>query len=715
MLGVCLLLPAFLGAQPAFSTNGLVAFYPFNSNANDESGNGLNGSVFGATYTTDRFGREGRALRFDGVDDWVAVTGAGLNISNSITLVGFLKYEGNNPNHAGENGIFERGIASNIGGYAMRLTYGGVLGGLVSNPYAWFSVTAKPLGTNRWYHFAMAYDGANVRMYLDGLLAGTYAAGTNRLPGSSLLDGYVLSIGRESIHYFWGVLDDLRLYNRALSDSEVGALYAYERYLEPTWEPAGIMSEGRVLHASALLPDGRVLVSGGQSTGHLANAELYYPSTNGWTPAAAMAFKRREHTLTLLDNGKVLAAGGINETGGVTVCELYDPATGLWSATGSLNVQRYAHTATKLLNGKVLVASGCFGGSHTTSAEIYDPATGQWTTTGSLGSPRCMHEAVLLPDGRVLVAGGYAWSDFWRTSEVYNPATGTWSPAASMNSPRYRFASAMLRNGKVLAVGGASANNSSLPVASAEVYDPLLNVWTLVGSMSTNRYSFKATLLPNGDVLVAGGATFGGVALPTAELFSPQSGQWTPTASMQMPRSGHTANLMLNGRILVTGSSPNAPHLAETFIIPPPRRATAVAVITNGVVASIRILDGGYGYSEPPVILIVGSGGSGATAAATVVNGVVTAITVTNPGSGYTSAPAVSIASPPFSPELAVEVSKVRVRLKVVLGRRYILESSFNLSSWTQVGDAFVAQAEELAQEFDVNTTGRFFRVQQVP
>ncbi len=147
----------------------------------------------------------------------------------------------------------------------------------------------------------------------------------------------------------------------------------------------------------------------------------------------------------------------------------------------------------------------------------------------------------------------------------------------------------------------------------------------------------------------------------------------------------------------------------------PPRKATSTADIVNGFVVGAKITDGGFGYDTAPTVLLIGGGGSGATATATVVNGMVTAITIINSGSGYTSAPSIQIASPPFAPSLDIEVSKVSVRLKVVLGRKYQLEASTDLKTWTSTGPAFVAQAEELAQEFDVNQVGRYFRINQVP
>ena len=147
----------------------------------------------------------------------------------------------------------------------------------------------------------------------------------------------------------------------------------------------------------------------------------------------------------------------------------------------------------------------------------------------------------------------------------------------------------------------------------------------------------------------------------------------------------------------------------------PPKKATATSQVVNGFVVGVKITDFGFGYETAPTVLLVGGGGTGATATATVLNGVVTAITITNPGSGYTSAPLVRIASPPFTPKLAIEVSKVNVRLSVVLGRKYQIESSSDLANWKPASAVFIAQDEELIQEFDVNTAGSYYRINQVP
>lgn len=147
-----------------------------------------------------------------------------------------------------------------------------------------------------------------------------------------------------------------------------------------------------------------------------------------------------------------------------------------------------------------------------------------------------------------------------------------------------------------------------------------------------------------------------------------------------------------------------------------PHRASAVADLTEGVISGIRIVDPGYGYGTNPPVVIITPGNTGqAVGVAQVSNGVVTSIDVTSPGMGYNSAPAVRIASPPFKPNLNVEISRVKVSINVVLGRKYQMESTKDMVTWTPTGPTFIAEDEQLEQEFEVDAVGRYFRINQVP
>lgn len=145
-----------------------------------------------------------------------------------------------------------------------------------------------------------------------------------------------------------------------------------------------------------------------------------------------------------------------------------------------------------------------------------------------------------------------------------------------------------------------------------------------------------------------------------------------------------------------------------------PHKATGTATLVNGFVVGAVITDAGCGYTNAPTVLVQGGGGSGATATAVVSNGVVVAINITSTGSGYTSAPKIVIGSPPFVPTVSIAVSKVKVTQNVVLGRSYVLEASTNLDTWTATGPQFTADSEIIVNEFDVEVTGRFFRIRQV-
>jgi N-acetylneuraminic acid mutarotase len=283
-----------------------------------------------------------------------------------------------------------------------------------------------------------------------------------------------------------------------------------------------------------------------------------------WTTTGSLNTARDLHTATLLQNGQVLVAGGESFNGTTTKTlastELYHPSTGSWTTTGSLNVARDHFTITLLNNGNVLAAGGYYydpvqGPIALASAELYTPATGTWTYTGSLHTARWNHSATLLQNGEVLVAGGESFSgtttNTFASAELYDPATGTWTTTGSLHTARYEQTATLLTNGQVLVAGGNTGVFVGL--ASAELYDPATGTWKTTGSMRTVRRGHTMTLLANGQVLVAGGADSAGTYLASAELYDPAHGKWTATGTMNQARESHTATLLTSGQVLVAG------------------------------------------------------------------------------------------------------------------------------------------------------------------
>ncbi len=368
------------------------------------------------------------------------------------------------------------------------------------------------------------------------------------------------------------------------SDRSGGAggidLYTSTRTLPtPSWRNTGHLNTGRDSHTATLLLNGKVLVAGGNdSNGTLKSAELYDPATGTWSNTGNLNTDRAFHTATLLPGGKVLVAGGFNCGPPPRSCfelrsaELYDPAAGTWSNTGNLNVPRDSHTATLLQNGKVLVAGGFFSGGEQNRGELYDPATGTWSNTGNLNMARELHSATLLPNGKVLVAGGAIncvnFCFDLNSAELYDPAAGTWSYTGNLNATRELHTATLLPNGNVLVAAGFISIDNGQLANSAELYDPATGIWGNTGNLNTGRAYHTATLLPNGNVLIAGGFNFSNDLpniIDSAEIYDSTTGTWSNTASLNTARRFHTATLLLNGKVLAAGGSFNVANTAELY------------------------------------------------------------------------------------------------------------------------------------------------------
>jgi hypothetical protein len=207
---------------------GLVAYYPFNGNANDESGNGNNGTVNGATLTTNRYGSVNSAYYFNGINNSILIpNSSSINItSNTITLCAWVNWSGNTSSalyimdkYSGNYNLALNGNA-NIGGTGriIFVTCAGV------NTV----VTANPISANTWHFIVGVYNGSTMKIYLDG----NQIASANQ--SGNIPSGGDLSIGCykncSSTFSFSGQLDDIRIYNRAINEQEIQSLYFENAY-----------------------------------------------------------------------------------------------------------------------------------------------------------------------------------------------------------------------------------------------------------------------------------------------------------------------------------------------------------------------------------------------------------------------------------------------------------------------------------------------------
>jgi hypothetical protein len=290
-----------------------------------------------------------------------------------------------------------------------------------------------------------------------------------------------------------------------------------------TWTAMGGMNEARRGHSATLLGDGMVLVAGGSDGSEEevvhTSAELFDPATGTWTRTGPMIEGRFGHTATLLPDGRVLVAGGqIGWDPGdeLASAELYDPDTGTWATTGRLLDRRSGHTATLLPDGRVLVAAG--PANHLTpTAELYDPSSGSWSPTQDMVERRFWPTATLLADGRVLVAGGVRGGTILAAAELFDPVSGSWTATGQMLSPRSWFTATLLADGKVLVTGGGDGGYGGSN--RAELYDPMTGSWIPTQDMLRPHGYHAASPLADGRVLVVGG--FPTRRNPDAEVYSP--------------------------------------------------------------------------------------------------------------------------------------------------------------------------------------------------
>lgn len=221
-------------------TSGLVAHWDFNGNVNDQSGNGLNGNAFNITYTNGSGGSPNTAAVFNGASSYVFAPYKSVLNSSTYTICATVKVNAFNTNACQESVIMATGMFPATGGISLttgdnpfdnddcnnydtsKNIFRCSAGSAYINPTTWqYTPTAR---TGRWYNIVGVFDGTNYKFYVDGILmktapklSGGYSGNTNR----------PVYIGRNpsissGVYAYWfnGEIDDLKIYNRVLSDSE---------------------------------------------------------------------------------------------------------------------------------------------------------------------------------------------------------------------------------------------------------------------------------------------------------------------------------------------------------------------------------------------------------------------------------------------------------------------------------------------------------------
>ena len=367
-------------------TNGLVGWWPFNGNANDESGNGNHGTVNGATLTTDRNGKANSAYSFDGVKNYIN-SDFNFKATNSSFTISYWFLLDNNSNFNGKIFHFQEGIS---GPYEVNNDF------LGTNKLNFFiqgiNYSTTSINKYNWYHAVSIYNSVNkeIKLYINGILEFTKIVNNvPRLPNSSLRIGARLN----NSEFFKGKIDEFLIYNRALTQQEITALYTST---PPCTNPlATITPQGNTTFCQG------GFVNLNASTGANYTYEWYNNGQliNGATASVYQASTSGNYTVKVIDGAcnttstattvtvNQYPSSGVNVTGNTTFCEgnnvtltAQGSGTYLWSngaTSKSITVSQAGSY------GVTVTSNGCVSNSNQTTITVNPNPTATITAQGN--------------------------------------------------------------------------------------------------------------------------------------------------------------------------------------------------------------------------------------------------------------------------------------------------------------------------------------------
>lgn len=395
------------------------------------------------------------------------------------------------------------------------------------------------------------------------------------------------------------------------SSQQLGGTVFYDvnsKQVEPVNQP----NVARYLHTATQLHSGKILVVGGATDVPLdvggklkptGVTELFDLSTLTFNLTGALATPRYGHSAVLLPDGKVLIVGGNNRHyGGLAQgAELYDPASGAFTAAGTMNTLRKGNAAT-LISGpgepaQVLVYGGYVLRDRQTSTEIWSEATRTFATGPDMPSGQGYFPTpVESSQGQFVIAGGVDRSSkvLANTQVLVLPSTFANGPA--LNYVRLGHTLTALAGGTgLIAIGGAPNRTAELETG---------NLWKVLsgsgscpgspGCMVAIRYDHTATLLPDGTVFVAGGIDANSNVLGSSEIYDPAAERFSPGVALPS-QTQHTATFLSTSTVsLIAGPSPAAFGQKVTLV-------ATVSVATGTPSGKVTFFDGSSAIGTSPV------------------------------------------------------------------------------------------------------------------
>ena len=271
---------------------GLVAYYPFNGNANDESGNGLHGTVHNAVLTINRFGRANRAYQFSGSDDFISTPARFATGNSPKAFALWIKPSSIKRGWPVDGGVNEDGRAFGLFVGPETDSSAQILfhGNSSSYDFQIGRITGSDL--ERWIHVVVSYDGTDIKSYINGLPAGVRSNTVLDTSLANILIGTRVTPNSDDAanRDFHGAISDVAIYDRTLSEVEVLTLYKREMGPNPVISllganPIEIYKGTPFSDPGATVVDDKdlgfsVVVSGTVNSGVVGSYTLTYSATD---------------------------------------------------------------------------------------------------------------------------------------------------------------------------------------------------------------------------------------------------------------------------------------------------------------------------------------------------------------------------------------------------------------------------------------------------
>ena len=209
-------------------TNGLVAYYPFNGNVNDESGNTVNGTNNGGTFTNDRYGNASKAIQFNG-NSWVDI---GTTLQNNLFTINLWIYVTSLPsnNYGLISKLDNLNSTNRFKNHEIYLQSNGKINAIIADGTIWNNFNSlSRIKANEWTMLTLRYSGSTASLFINGGLDASYSISDYTISNVKTVFGRrAVPFNSSDNIYLNGRLDDIRFYNRALSDAEIQQIYFAE-------------------------------------------------------------------------------------------------------------------------------------------------------------------------------------------------------------------------------------------------------------------------------------------------------------------------------------------------------------------------------------------------------------------------------------------------------------------------------------------------------